>query len=123
MLSSVFTTVSRRSSAFAEAPADHCSLRGGWSNLHARRRRQDEVLRDTPARSAQLRISGLRPAEMSGERGALVGVGGFVRVIGTAHERPGFDVDESQVERDSFEIAELVGMVVANHRGVLRRGS
>ena len=40
---------------------------------------------------------------------------GFVRVIRASNQRSGFDVDESEVERDRFELAELVWMVVPNH--------
>ena len=51
---------------------------------------------------------------------SVVGVGGLVRVVGTADERTGFDVDEAHVEGGLFQVAELVGMVVADHRRVLR---
>src|SRR5262245_39206820 len=56
----------------------------------------------------------------SGERRALVGVRRFVRVIGAAHQRAGFDVHEPEIERHAFELAELVGMIVAGHRRVRR---
>src|ERR1700680_1381855 len=45
----------------------------------------------------------------------------LVGVIRTAHERPGFDVAEAQLERDLLERTKLVGRVVARHRQVGRR--
>src|SRR5437867_5000776 len=66
----------------------------------------------------------VRPYDQIGSaRGAGVGVGGFVRVVGAADQGAGLDVDEAEVERRLFEIAELVGMVVAHHRRVRRRWS
>src|SRR6266478_4994120 len=46
-------------------------------------------------------------------------VGGLVGVVGAADERSRFDVGESEIERDGFQVAELVGMVVAEHRSVI----
>src|SRR5713101_6902370 len=55
--------------------------------------------------------------------GRLKRVGGLVGVVGAADERSRFDVDESEIERDGFQVAELVGMVVAEHRSVILRWS
>src|ERR1700730_14904933 len=55
----------------------------------------------------------------SPRRCRLKRVGGLVGVVGAADERSRFDVDESEIERDRFQVAELVGMVVAEHRSVI----
>ena len=45
-----------------------------------------------------------------------------MRVVRAAHERAGLDVDEPHGERLALEVGELVGMVEAHHRRVLRGG-
>src|ERR1700720_2864703 len=48
----------------------------------------------------------------------VVRISGFVCVVRAAHERARFDVNEAQLERHLFELAEFVGMVVTDHRSV-----
>lgn len=50
--------------------------------------------------------------------GPLVRVGCFVRMVGAAHERSRLDVNESEIERELFQLEEFIRMVVADHRGV-----
>src|SRR4051812_44749832 len=52
-------------------------------------------------------------------RGAFIGIGGLVRVIGAPYQRPGLDVHEPEIERDLLQIAEFVGVIIADHRRVL----
>src|SRR5687767_16001617 len=44
-----------------------------------------------------------------------------MRVVRAPYQRPRLDVHEAHVERDVFERAELVGMVVPRHRQMLLR--
>src|SRR5205823_12849437 len=60
---------------------------------------------------------------VSASCGGLIGVGGFVRVVGAPHERSRFDVDEAEFQGRSLEVAELVRVVVPDHGGVVRRGT
>ena len=56
-------------------------------------------------------------------RGGRVGVGCLVRVVRASDQRSGFDVHEPHVERGALQIGEFVGVIVADHRGVLSRGT
>src|SRR6185312_869065 len=49
------------------------------------------------------------------------GVGGFVRVVRAAHERPGLHVDEAKIEGNALQFAEFIGVVVARHRRMFGR--
>ena len=55
-----------------------------------------------------------RPLRSARDRG-LVGVGGFVRVVGAAHQGAGLDVHESEVERDRFQFPEFIRVVLPRH--------
>ena len=53
----------------------------------------------------------------------LRGVGLALGVVGAAHQRAGLDVAEAEPAPERRELGELVGVIVARDRQVLRRGS
>src|SRR5262245_15154683 len=77
---------------------------GGWDRLAGER---SELARSSSrTHLLPLRVEGVRL---------------LVRVVRRPYERARFDVDEAAIECRFFERGELVGMVVADHTGVLRR--